>query len=60
MQVTNIPEGAFSYRHGYDKPHTLKPLVLAWRQRRAEDTRGECGTRERTDRSRRSHNQAGI
>lgn len=54
----HTPEGASSYLCGYDRPHTWQPGVLAWRQRQAEDTRDGCGTRERTDHSRRFHSQA--
>lgn len=55
----HTPVGASSCRRGYGRPHTLKPGALAQRQRRAEDTTGECGTRGRTDRSKRFHSRAG-
>lgn len=56
---THTPAGAFSCRHGCGRPRTWPRAALAWTQRPAGGTRGGCGRRERTDRSRHFHSRAG-
>lgn len=55
----NTPAGAFFCRRGCGRPRTWPPAAPAWTQRPAGGTRGGCGRRERTDRSRHSHTRAG-